>query len=113
MMEEENKILYLFGFSPNKVMQLENLIKIITEQVNNLEISLVLLHDGVIGFSNKGIITKTINTLFNLPIKIYALIPDIKARGIDIEDINNRVNCIDYDELVDLLTEIPRIASWM
>lgn len=112
-MEKDNKILYLFGFSPNKVMQLENLIKILAEQVNNLEISLVLLHDGVIGLSTKGILPKTLNNLFNLPIKIYALIPDIKARGTNIEDINNRVKCIDYDELVDLLAEIPRIASWI
>ena len=112
-MEKVNKILYLFGFSPNKVMQLENLIKIIAEQVNTLEVSLVLLHDGVIGLSNKGILPKTINNLFNLPIKIYGLIPDIKARGVNIEDINDRVTCIEYDELVDLLAEIPRIASWM
>ena len=113
MMEKENKILYLFGFSPNKVIQLENLINIIVEQINTLEISMVLLHDGVIGLSNKGHLPKTINSLFNLPIKIYALIPDIKARGINIESINNRVTCIDYDKLVDLLAEIPRIASWM
>ncbi|MFX0009874.1 MAG: sulfurtransferase complex subunit TusB [Candidatus Hermodarchaeota archaeon] len=113
MMEKENKILYLFGFSPNKGMQLENLIKVIAEQVDTFEVSLVLLHDGVIGLSNKGILPKTFNNLFALPIKIYALIPDVKARGINIEDINNRVSCIDYDELVDLLSEIPRIASWM
>jgi sulfur relay protein TusB/DsrH len=112
-MESEKKFLYLFGFSPNKLMQLENLIKIIKEQVENFEISVVLIHDGVIGLSNKGKTPEIVFRLLDLPIKIYGLIPDILARGMDIADINNRVKCISYEELVDLLVNIPQIASWM
>ncbi|MFW9950381.1 MAG: sulfurtransferase complex subunit TusB [Candidatus Thorarchaeota archaeon] len=109
----EDQILYLFGFSPNKVMQLNSLIRIIKEQTYKIEISVVLIHDGVIGLSNKGEIPSLISNLFNLPIKIYALIPDIIARGINISDINAHVKCINYDELVDLLAKFPRIASWV
>jgi sulfur relay protein TusB/DsrH len=113
-MEKESEILYLFGFSPSKIMQLENLLKILRVQItNNKHISIVLIHDGVIGLSKKAKIPKLVKELIELPLKVYGLIPDISARGINIEDIHHKVKCIQYEELVDLLANIPRIASWM
>jgi sulfur relay protein TusB/DsrH len=113
-MERKNEILYLFGFSPNKVMQLENLLKILKAQItNNKKITLVLLHDGVIGLSKMGNVPKLTKDLIELPIKIYGLIPDFIARGINIEDIHQKVSCIQYEELADLIASIPTIASWM
>ncbi|NHJ24805.1 MAG: hypothetical protein EAX89_09535 [Candidatus Lokiarchaeota archaeon] len=113
-MEEKNEILYLFGFSPNKVMQLKNLLMILKVQIiNHKRIAVVLIHDGVIGLSRKINLPILVNELLDLPIKVYGLIPDIAARGIDIEDIHQKVKCIQYEDLVDLIATTPIIASWI
>ena len=54
--QNDKKITYLFGFSPfMQGHQIENLLNIIKYQVEQeAEISVVLMHDGVIGTSRKG-----------------------------------------------------------
>lgn len=111
---EVTKIIYLFGFSPRQGTQLENLIGILKENTElRSEVSVVLLHDGVIGASKKGLMPSSLKTLLNVSIQVYAMIPDIKARGFDPKDFDERINCIEYEELADLLVTTPRIASWM
>jgi sulfur relay protein TusB/DsrH len=39
--------------------------------------------------------------------------PDVKARGIDSETIHEKVILIEYEELVDILADTPKIISWM
>ena len=77
------------------------------------KIKIVLMHDGVIGLSKMGKTPSTLIELLNLPIDVYAIIPDIKARGIDIHTIHDKIHLIEYDFLVDILAIMPKIVSWL
>ena len=113
-MEQEKSIIYLFGFSTRKEFHLENTLNIIKEQLKlGANIKLVLIHDGVIGISNRGRKSSLLEQLLNLPILVYAVKSDLIARGINIGNIDKRVNALNYEELVDNLAETPHIVSWM
>ncbi len=109
-----NSIVYLYGFSPTLNDKLETLIEILKEQIDiDFEVNIVLIHNGVIGISRKGIIPRSIKTLLNLPVNVYAIIPDIKARGMDPNNLINQIKGIQYDELVDIMVSTQKIVSWM
>ena len=114
IIENENDIVYLYGFSTRKTVYLENLLSIVSEQIEDkISIAIVLVHDGVIGTSQSGIIPKLLEKLLNLSISVYALLPDLLARGIDPNTVDSKIKCIDYNDLVDILVETPKVASWM
>ncbi|MBY8986199.1 MAG: DsrE family protein [Candidatus Lokiarchaeota archaeon] len=113
-MAENNSIVYLYGFSTMIESKLINLIKIVEHQLaQKHQISVVFIHDGVIGTSKKHKITPTMKMLLNLPIIIYSLLSDLKARGIDAINLQNNVKGIDYEDLVDILINKSKIVSWM
>ena len=110
---EELDILYLFGFSEVVGNQMKKLLPLITTQVRkNDRVGVALVHDGVIGYNKKGKIPLANQELLNLGISIFALTPDLKARGISLEGINEKVKLIKYGELVDLLENSKKIISW-
>lgn len=112
-MEEIKKLVYLFGFSTRKSTSIDNLFNIVKEQTKEANIVVVLIHDGVIGTSKKGVMPTSLNLLLNLPITVFAMTPDLLARGIDPNSVDTRIKCIEYDVLVDILAKTPKIASWM
>ena len=113
-MSEKKSIIYLLGFSLRYEDKLRNMIKILKEQIKHEKnITIVLIHDGVIGISLKSMLPPVLEELLNLQINIFAMIPDIHARGIEINALREKIKCISYEELVDLLVEIPKIVSWM
>ncbi|MFX1323744.1 MAG: sulfurtransferase complex subunit TusB [Promethearchaeota archaeon] len=110
----ENSIVYLYGFSTMLNDKLDNVIEIIEIQIrNNYQVNLIFVHDGVIGTSKKHFVSQSMEKLLSLPIKLYSLIPDLEARGIDRNKLQNKIKGISYEELVNLLVEIPKIISWM
>jgi len=112
-MEDIKKLVYLFGFSTRKSTSIDNLFNIVKEQTKDANITVVLIHDGVIGTSKKGVMPTSLNLLLNLPMTAFAMIPDLLARGIDPDSVDTRISCIEYDVLVDILAQTPKIASWM
>ena len=113
-MEENRDLVYLYGFSGRKAVKLNQVINIIEAQLKTgVNIKIVLIHDGVIGLSKKGEIPQNLEKLINLPLTVYAMIPDLKARGINSETVHEKVNLIQYEELVDILADTPKIVSWM
>ncbi|MFX1570581.1 MAG: sulfurtransferase complex subunit TusB [Promethearchaeota archaeon] len=109
-----NSIVYLYGFSPTLEVKLETMLEILKEQIKlNVDISIVLIHDGVIGTSNKGVTPESLKKILLLPFKIYAIIPDIKARGMDPSNLIDQVKGIEYENLVDILVNTQKIVSWM
>jgi len=109
-----NSIVYLYGFSPTLEKKLDTLLEILNKQTElDIEIFLVLIHDGVIGTSKNGITPKSIKKLLNLPIIVYAVIPDIKARGMDPFNLISKIKGMEYEDLVDLLVTTEKIVSWM
>ena len=114
MSKNNTQLVYLYGFSLRKDVNLDNFITILKEQINlGAKIRIILMHDGVIGISNIGKTPSSLIELLNLPIEICALIPDIKARGIELQAIPDKILLIEYDELVDILAETPKIISWL
>jgi len=113
-MEKNNRLVYLYGFSGSKDAKLKTVIDIIEAQLKTgVKIKIILIHDGVIGISKKGEIPQNLDKLINLPLNVYAMIPDLKARGINSETVHEKVNLIDYEELVDILADTPKIVSWI
>ena len=113
-MENEKDIVYLYGFSTRKQMYLDNLLGVVSAQIeNNVSIVIVLIHDGVIGASQNGTIPDLLEKLLNLPVSVFVLLPDLLARGIEPNTVDPRIECIEYDELVDILAQIPKVVSWM
>ncbi|MFW9785386.1 MAG: sulfurtransferase complex subunit TusB [Candidatus Heimdallarchaeota archaeon] len=113
-MEPQTSIVYLYGISPRQSDKLETLLKILREQiVSNLEINIVLIHDGVIGSTKKERTPDLLKEILNLPINVYSVTPDIKARGMDSNNLNDKIKRLEYDNLVDLLINVTKIVSWM
>jgi len=113
-MDVKNSILYLFGFSSRFETKLRSLLEIVEEQIEeDIKISIVLIHDGVIGVSKRGETPKALKKLLKLPIKLHAMIPDVEARGMDSQNLLEKIKGISYDDLVDILVSSQKIVSWM
>ena len=113
-MEQNRDLVYLYGFSGHKNIKLIKVINIVEEQLKTgVNIKIVLIHDGVIGISKKGEIPQNLEKLINFPLTVYAMLPDLKARGINSKTVHEKVNLIDYEELVDILADTHKIVSWM
>lgn len=113
-MSEINEIVYMYGFTGRNSERLANFISVIEGQKKlNANIIVILIHDGVIGTSKKGIIPPMMIQLLNLPIKVYGMKPDFLARGINPDDIDNRIELLEYENLVDILVRVPKTVSWM
>ena len=113
-MNEDKEIAYLYGFSLRQNDKSESLLKILNEHIKRkIKINLILLHDGVIGVTQKSKIPPVLEELLQTPITIYALISDILARGMDLKDLRNNIEAVDYEDLVDIFVNNLKIVSWI
>ena len=113
-MNEQPSVVYLYGFSILLESKLISVKKIIENQLDQgAQITFVFIHDAVIGTSNKHKISPLLKDLLQLQVKFYSMIPDLKARGLDSENLQENVKSIDYEELVDILATTSKIVSWM
>ena len=113
-MNEDKEIAYLYGFSLRQRDKSESLLKIFNEHIKRkTKIYLILLHDGVIGVTQKSKIPPVLEELLQTPITIYALISDILARGMDLKDLRNNIEAVDYEDLVDIFVNNLKIVSWI
>ena len=71
--------------------------------------SLLFIEDGV--YATTHLSNETQNTLKKKNIKLYALEPDIEARGI-INKVNEHFTVIDDKEFVELITTHHSSQSW-
>ena len=107
-------IVYLFGFSTRTGTHLQRLLPIVKKQKERgSNIGLVLIHDGVIGTTASSLIPKTLEELLNLGISVSAMVPDMKARGLSVDNLRSNIKPIEYSELVDILDETEKVISWM
>lgn len=107
-------ILYLYGFSEMTGNHLERLLPIIKSQLRKgTQIGVALIHDGVIGINKNGKTPDAMKQLYELDVNLFAMGPDLKARGINPEYINEKIKPIDYEQLVDVIDNTPKIVSWM
>ncbi|MFW9896943.1 MAG: DsrH/TusB family sulfur metabolism protein [Candidatus Thorarchaeota archaeon] len=107
-------VIYLFGFSELTGNHLRRLLPILKSQLQkNQKLGLVLIQDGVIGISTVGKIPKQVEELLSLDMAVYAMIGDIISRGIRPEFVHNKIETIQYDNLIDLIENTPKVISWM
>jgi sulfur relay protein TusB/DsrH len=105
--------LYLFGFSSRRTRHLDVLLPIIARQQKKGEnVGVVLLHDAVIGSTMPGAVPQSLLQLLSMGIKVFALIPDIEARGMALANLMPQISPLSYDDLADLLAGVPKVASW-
>ncbi|MHA2400094.1 MAG: sulfurtransferase complex subunit TusB [Promethearchaeota archaeon] len=104
----------MYGFSTTLESKLVNLLRLLEYQLEQKKkIHVVFIHDGVIGTSKKSKASNSLLKLLKLPIFLYSMKPDLLARGIDAQNLQDGIRGIDYDDLVDLLVTTPKIVSWM
>jgi tRNA 2-thiouridine synthesizing protein B len=73
--------------------------------------AILLIEDGVYGALKGTTTTKMVEqTLKNFP--IYALYPDIEARGMQ-DRVIDGIKLVDYSGFVDLVVEYPNIQAWL
>lgn len=107
-------ILYLFGFSMRTGTHLQRLLPIVKKQKERgSNIGFVLIHDGVIGTTANSLIPKSLEELMNLGISVFSMIPDMKARGLHIDNLRSNIKPVEYSELVDILDGAQKVISWM
>jgi tRNA 2-thiouridine synthesizing protein B len=73
--------------------------------------AVLLIEDGVYGALKGSTTTKMVEqTLKNFP--IYALYPDIEARGMQ-DRVIDGIKLVDYSGFVDLVAEHATIQAWL
>ncbi len=73
--------------------------------------AVLLIEDGVYGALKGTTTTKMVEqTLKNFP--IYALYPDIEARGMQ-DRVIDGIKLVDYSGFVDLVAEHPTVQAWL
>ncbi len=107
-------ITYLYGYGSNAAIHLDTIIPLIHEQVTSgLKVGMVLIHDSVILGSSKRKAKENIEKLLDLPVSFFVMIPDLKARGISLDGLFDKIEPIEYINLVDVLESSEKIISWM
>jgi sulfur relay protein TusB/DsrH len=105
--------LYLFGFSARRTRHLDTLLSIIAKHKQRGEkVGMVLLHDAVIGSTAPGTTPQSLLQLVAMGVKLFALIPDLEARGLAQTNLLPQISPLSYDDLADLLAGVPKVASW-
>jgi sulfur relay protein TusB/DsrH len=124
-------IVYLFGYSLFGSNQFEQLVPLVKNQLTkDIKVSIVLLHDAVVGTSNKGTTPAALKGLLDfafqlknvgavtsiepaIRLHIHVIKEDLEARGFSSETLISRLKLIDYKKLVEILDESEKIVSWM
>jgi len=72
--------------------------------------TVLMIEDGVFG-GRKG--TAFAKTIENARCDVYALGPDLAARGLKTEDLVVGVKVVGYDGFVDLVAAHARVCAWL
>jgi sulfur relay protein TusB/DsrH len=108
------EILYLFGFSPRINNRLEKLVKVIRHQLEAKQsVAIALIHDAVVGAGPDGKVPICILDLLKMGVEVYALGPDLDARGISSKPLQEGIVRIDYDELMTMVVATKTLCSWL
>jgi|TARA_B100000497_G_C7451886_1_gene280049 tRNA 2-thiouridine synthesizing protein B len=73
---------------------------------------LLLIEDGVYGALSGSVHSDSIAEALN-SLKVYALGPDLKARGISEDRLVSGIQVVGYDGFVELATGNDKVQSWL
>ena len=74
--------------------------------------AVLLIEDGVVGARKGGVYAARLSEA-GKQCKIFALGPDVAARGLKPEDLDPAVQVVDYSGFVDLAAEHARTQAWL
>src|SRR6188474_2179712 len=98
--------LHTINKSPYVHNSLSSCLKVCTESDG-----ILLLEDGVFGTLTSAPGAEELQILIKRGVKVFALINDIKARGLE-EKVAQDIELIDYNEFVQLTLEHNCVQSW-
>jgi tRNA 2-thiouridine synthesizing protein B len=99
-------MLHTVNKSPTERNALESCLKHLTKGC-----AVLLIEDGVYGALKGTVSTKMVEqALKHHP--IYALYPDLEARGMQ-DRVIDGIKLVDYSGFVDLAAEYPSVQSWL
>ena len=75
--------------------------------------SLLLIEDGVVCATAGGRFADTITQAMQRNLAVYALNPDLKARGFSDKQVLEGVKLIGYEDFVDLVVDHDNVQSWL
>jgi len=101
-------MLHIVNKSPYENRTLENCLRVITHEDGA---ALLLIEDGVYA-ATKGNIAENLLKGVMGKIKIYALWPDLEARGMQ-DRVIDGIKLVDYGGFVDLVAEHRNNQSWL
>lgn len=100
-------MLHIINKSPFEKSSLDSCLRYAREGA-----ALLLIEDGVYaalkGTAISGKMQATLETL-----KVYALGPDLKARGMDALQVIEGIEVVDYGGFVDLTVAHDKVQSWL
>ena len=73
--------------------------------------AIILIEDGVYGALNGTAITEKVKQAMKI-VPIYALYPDVEARGMQ-DRVIDGIKLVDYGGFVDLVAEHANVQSWL
>jgi tRNA 2-thiouridine synthesizing protein B len=74
--------------------------------------AILLIEDGIYAVQEKSSAAARVQqALENHP--VYALQPDLQARGVGEESMLDGITLVDYDGFVKLTTEFDKLQSWL
>ncbi len=100
-------ILHTVNKSPFETSTLKSCL----EHVNEGD-SILLIEDGVYGALANSAISEMVKEKMN-NISIYALAPDLAARGIEVENLIDNIKATDYAGFVDLVAKNDVSQAWL
>jgi len=71
------------------------------------------MEDGIYGAIKGTSVSGQITDAMGRDVQVYALGPDLKARGISEDDVIDGVRLVDYGGFVDLAAEHDAVQSWL
>lgn len=74
--------------------------------------SILLIEDGVLGARKGGSFAKALKEMKS-SCALFALGPDLAARGIKAEDLAEGIQLVDYAGFVDLAAAATRVCAWL
>jgi tRNA 2-thiouridine synthesizing protein B len=99
-------MLHIVNKSPYERNSLESCLRLATKGS-----AVLLIEDGVYGATKGGNFEAQVKTAM-ADVKIYALSPDLSARGMA-DRVLDGVNVVGYDGFVDLVAEHSNCQSWL
>jgi tRNA 2-thiouridine synthesizing protein B len=73
---------------------------------------ILLIEDGVLAARKGGAFAQVLGAAKGIS-KIYALGPDLAARGVGAEDVLEGIETVDYGGFVDLAADATRVCAWL